>query len=61
MSVVDEIGQRRSLEDGADALRDRELDLEAVREIAEHRRGRQTLDDHADLGGGLLRVVRLAR
>ena len=33
---------------------DRQLDVEAMREIAEHRCRRQPLDDHADLRSGLL-------
>ena len=49
MSWLDEIGQRRALEHRAHALRDRELDLEAVREVAQDGRRRQPLDDHADL------------
>ena len=37
------------LEHRADAFRDRQLDPEPVREIAQHRRRRQALDDHPDL------------
>ena len=42
-------------EDGADALGDRQLDPEPAREVAQHRRRRQALDDLADLGDRLLR------
>ena len=44
-----------ALEDPADRLGDRQLDPEAVREVAEDRRRRQPLDDLADLGGRLVR------
>src|SRR5687767_4585842 len=37
------------LEDVADALRDRKLDPEPAREIAQHRSRGQALDDRADL------------
>ena len=53
ISVADEVAERDAVEDGADALGDRHLDLEPVREVAQHGRGRQALDDHADLGHGL--------
>ena len=45
-----------ALEHRAHAFGDRELDLEPVREIAQHGRRRQPLDDHADLRGRLLRA-----
>src|SRR5439155_18067312 len=45
--------QALAVEHAADGLRDRQLDSEAVREVAEHGRGRQALDDLADLGGRL--------
>ena len=38
-----------ALEDRADALRDRQLDAEPLRDVSQHGRGRQALDDHADL------------
>ena len=52
----DELVQRLAAEDGADALGDRQLDSEAAREVAQHRRGRQALDDHPDLAPRLLRL-----
>ena len=57
----DELGQRGTLEHGADAFGDRQLDAEAVRDVAQHGRRRQTLDDHADLGDGLLASARPGR
>src|SRR5215210_6647375 len=44
-----ELEQRPALEHRADALGDRQLDAEAPREVAEHRRRRQPLDDLRDL------------
>src|SRR5262249_47453177 len=44
-----------ALEDGADRVRDRELDPGRPRERAENGRRGQALDDVADLGCGLLR------
>ena len=50
-----------AVEDGADALGDRHLDPEPVREVAQHGCGRQALDDHADLGHRLRRASRPGR
>src|SRR4051812_2618299 len=47
--VADELVQRLAAEDGADAVRDRELDPEPVREIPQDGRCRQPLDGHPDL------------
>ena len=45
----------------ADALGDRQLDAEPLREVAQHRRRRQPLDDHADLRDRLVGRRRPAR
>ena len=53
--------QRHPVEHRADPLRDRQLDADAVREVAQHRRGRQPLDDLADLRRAPRRASRRAR
>src|SRR3954470_20159126 len=51
----DEIAEAVAFEDAADALGDRQLDPEPVREIAEDRRGRQPLDHLTDPRDRLVR------
>src|SRR5687768_17300173 len=52
--LTDEVGERLPFEHRADALRDRELDLETMREITQDRGCGEALDDHADLRSRLL-------
>src|SRR4051794_153933 len=44
----DEVAEALAGENRAHALRDRQLDVEPVREVAEDRRGRETLDRFPD-------------
>src|SRR5207249_27722 len=48
-----EVAEVAALQHAADALRDRQLDPEPPREVAEHRCRRETLDHGADLGSGV--------
>ena len=50
ISVATRSAERDAVEHGADAFRDRHLDVEPAGEVAQHGCGRQALDDHADLG-----------
>src|SRR4029450_38393 len=47
--------ERRAVENGADALRDREFYLEPPGEVSQDRRRGQPLHDHPDLGHRILR------